>query len=253
MQPCKRKPIINVLLTTLLVAFFTLSSCFPGSQTIRAENQVGGTGPTLVVEGTGTVSETPDQAKAALAIVNHDKSLSVAQEQNSAGTNQVIQALIAAGIPSENIETTSFTVWPQYSYPDTKNDNQPPTIIGYKVRNELTIINKIPDLGTALDTALKAGANEVINIQYLKSDTTEATNLALTRACQNAITKSQAIAKALGMQLGEIVTVSEGTISTTPPRTMMLKEAAIGGADSIPIQPGQLEVQSTVTVTFKLK
>ena len=201
MQPCKCKPIINVLLTTFLAAFFTLSCCFPGSQTILAQNQTAVSGPTLVVEGVGTASMAPDQAKAALAIVSNDKSMSAAQEQNSAATNRVIQALVAAGIPPENIETASFTVWPQYSYPDTQNDNRPPTIIGYKVRNELTLtIKKLPDLGTALDTALKAGANEVINIQYLKSDTTEATNLALTRACQNAITKSQAIAEALGMQ-----------------------------------------------------
>ena len=181
--------------------------------------------------------------------------MSAAQEQNSAATNRVIQALVAAEFPREHRDC-QLHVWPQYSYPDTQNDNRPPTIIGYKVRNELTLtIKKLPDLGTALDTALKAGANEVINIQYLKSDTTEATNLALTRACQNAITKSQAIAEALGMQLGEIVTVSEGTISTTPPRTMMFKEKedALGGAGSIPLQPGQLEVQSTVTVTFRLK
>ncbi|NLU49795.1 MAG: SIMPL domain-containing protein [Syntrophomonadaceae bacterium] len=250
----KRSPALLVLATVLL-AMFTLGGFSPVQDMALADSPTsGGNAPTLVVSGAGTVSVTPDQAKATVAVLSNDKLLTVAQEENSSVTRKVIDALVAAGVPGNNIETANFSVWPQYSYPGEKDRDRPPTIVGYQVRNELNItVNDVSKLGKALDAALKAGANEVVNVYYKKADTSQATNEALQKACQEAMKKAKAIAGALGMQLGPIITVHEGTNSDNLRYPIAMRSEGVGGAGDIPIQPGQLQVQANVTLTFALK
>lgn len=254
----KRHPGIYVFLTLMLLGVFTLGGFVSPDGTVLAVNpDTARTGPTLVVSGSGIATVAPDQAKATLAVVTNDKLLSAAQSDNTAVTRKVMDTLIAAGVPKNNIETTNFAVWPQYSYPGEKERDKPPSIIGYQVRNELNItINDIASLGKVLDAALKAGANEVVNIYYQKADTSEATSASLKKACQEAMNKARAIAGALGMQLGSIISVQEGyTYDGNLPRPLAAKTFSgldAGGGD-IPIQPGKLQVQSYVTLTFELK
>ncbi|MDH7498714.1 MAG: SIMPL domain-containing protein, partial [Syntrophomonadaceae bacterium] len=117
--------------------------------------QVQANAPTLSVTGMGTVTVAPDQARASLAVTTNDRLLAAAQEANTAITQKVMEALLASGVAREDIQTTSFTVWPQYSYPSPENPTQPPTIIGYQVRNELTVtVKTIANLGRVLDAGL---------------------------------------------------------------------------------------------------
>lgn len=250
----RRYPAMYMLLTVLFLAVFTLGGVSPSHNTALANDPASSITPTLVVSGSGTVSVLPDRAKATLAIVTNDKLLTTAQEENTALTKKVTEALLAAGIPKNSIETANFSVWPRYSYPGEKDGDKPPTIVGYQVRNELRItVNQISQLGKALDAALKAGANEVNNIYYEKADTSQATNQALKKACQAAILKAQAIAGALGMQVGAIVQVQEGNTYNNNPRQPIVYKEMAGGAGDIPIQPGELQIRTDVTITMSLK
>jgi len=242
------------MITTLLLTTVFLLSGFCQPRVAPATTDSGTTSPTLVVSGLGTVSVAPDQAKVVLAIVTTDKLLAKALDQNTAATNKVIAALADAGIKTDQIETSNFSVWPQYSYPGENDKDRPPVIIGYQVRNEITVtVHDLARLGKIVDSALKTGANEVVSISYEKQDSSQAVNLALKKACQQANAKAQAIAAALGVQLGRVVSVTESTSSYNPYPPFRALESGGYGAGDVPIQPGKLQVTATVNITFELK
>lgn len=246
-----RRLTVTTLLVTGLLLFFGL--CQPGVAPATAETAT--PTPTLVVSGLGTVSVAPDEGKAVFAVVTTDKLLAEALDRNTDSTNKVIAALRDFGIQSEQIETSNFAVWPQYSYPRENEQDRPPVIVGYQVRNEITVtVRDLTRLGKIVDTALKTGANEVVSISYEKRDSSQAVNLALKKACQQANSKAQAIAAALGVQLGRVVSVTESTSSYNPsPPFQALRASSYDAAGEVPINPGKLQVNATVNITFELK
>ncbi len=244
-----KKPLSAVILATLLILAGLVN---PQAAPASPDNP--SPSPTLIVSGTGTVSVAPDEAKVVLAVVTTDKLLADALRENTDATSKVIAALTADGLKQDQIETTSFSVWPQYSYPGENDKDRPPLIVGYQVRNEITVtVTDLPRLGKIVDSALKAGANEVISISYDKQELSEATNLALERACRQASAKATCIARALGMRLGSVVSVTESTSSYNPYPPFRALDAGGYGGSEVPIQPGNLKVTATVTITFELK
>jgi len=250
MRKFHRLTVTTLLLTALLVF---IGLCQPQLAPATAETTP--PTPTLVVSGLGTVSVAPDEGKVVLAVVTTDKLLAEALDRNTAATNKVVAALTDDGIKSDQIETSNFSVWPQYSYPGENDKDRPPVIVGYQVRNEITVtVQDLARLGKIVDSALKTGANEVVSISYEKQDSSQAVNLALKKACQQANAKAQAIAAALGVQLGRVVSVTESTSSYNPsPPFQALKATSGYGAGDVPIQPGKLQVTATVNITFELK
>lgn len=245
---------VCVFLVAALIGLFVLGGIDPfNDRALAGSSESNRSRPTLVVSGSGTTSVSPDQAKVVLAIVSNDQLLTTAQNENTQTTRKVIEALMAAGVPTGDVETSNFAVWPQYSNPDKNGSNKPPTIVGYQVRCELTVtVKNLPQLGKILDTALKAGANEIITITYEKADTSKATEKALAIACRDAMSKARAIAGALGMRLGPIVQINEGGAEDGSPRPLSSGFKSIGAGD-IPVQPGNLEIRSDVTITFEIK
>ena len=125
--------------------------------------------------------------------------------------NQVVTDLLKQGLQRSQIETSRFNVWPQYSY-GRSGDEQPPEIIGYQVRNQITVTLDDPQrAGSIIDTALRAGANEVQNISYFLHDNNSVQAMALSQACINANKKANAIARALGIKIGAVISVRESS------------------------------------------
>ena len=61
------------------------------------------------------------------------------------------------GISSDKIQTDHLTIYPEYYYPNDKE----PTLLGYKTVYGLKVItSNIDQVGTILDSSIKAGANE---------------------------------------------------------------------------------------------
>lgn len=239
------------LLITLL---FLLSA---GSQALALASPLQATGsspPILVVSGTGYANVYPDQAKVTLAVVTTDRLLIKAQKENNSSVASLTKALNGLGIPSSQIETSGYYVWPQYRYPESK-EGIPPEIIGYQIRNEVTVtVTQLNKIGQILDAALKAGANEVQSVSYSCRDDTAAQQQSLTTACLKAKAKANTVAQALGLKLGEILDVRESNTYTEPYPVLR----GLGGMAEAPFdpetqyQPGLIKIQSTVTITYTL-
>jgi uncharacterized protein YggE len=115
--------------------------------------------------------------------------------------------------------------------------------------------SRIPDVkavGKIIDLGLKNGANEVQRLVFTLKNSDPVQAEALKAAAAKARTRATALAAALGLKLGAVLSVSDGNFQERPVevdmmRARMMKMEADTGT---PIETGNLEIQATVTVYF---
>ena len=96
----------------------------------------------------------PDQAELSAGVVTQGPTAADALAANSRAMNAVFDALKKAGIAEKSIQTSNFSVSPQYT-PYKPNATEPPRIVGYQVSNNVTV--KVDDLDEARPRSRCAG------------------------------------------------------------------------------------------------
>jgi uncharacterized protein YggE len=159
---------------------------------------------------------------------------------------RVINALAAAGVDKNSIQTISYTLTPVYSNP--VNQSVPPVIIGYVAVNAIQVtLNDLGSIGKVLDQAISAGVNQVQGISFTLSSTTLASLQiqALQIALQDANGQAKATATSLGVSI-------VGPISVTPGYEFQpTNYSRFSASAQTPIQSGTLQVTATVQVTYE--
>jgi hypothetical protein len=231
--------LIAIVLLVALVAIGTVSAA--DTSTDR----------TITASGTGSVIGTPDRAQISLAVETENTDVKAAQAENAARMTTVMNALTAAGIPKDALKTTGYNIYPVY------DDSKFPVgqkIKAYRVTNTLTVtLHDVNRTGEVIDIGIANGINQANSIQFLLSDEqaqvlrTEALKEATDRAAADART----VAAALGVNLSSVKTVDVGQ-GYTPVlfQNFAKSDSSIGGGASTPIQPGDITVTATVTVTY---
>jgi uncharacterized protein YggE len=203
------------------------------------------------VNGTGTVSLSPDIAYIYLGVHSENPSASEAVSSNNAQTQKVIDSLKKLGIDEKDILTTNFSIWPSTQY----SPEGIQTGTTYVVDNTVYVtIRDLAKLGDLLDSVLKAGANTVNSIQFDVADKTEALKQARDEAVKSAQTQAQELATVAGVTLGGVQNI--GFYDSIPSPVAAGGKGGGGGmaADvSVPIQPGQLTLTVTVSMTYEIK
>jgi len=209
---------------------------------------------TITVSGTGTVNVTPDTASVTLGVETQDKSLKVAQDDASTRIGAVTDVLIKAGIAKEDIQTSSYNVYPIPRYDDNGNYRG---VQGYQVSTTLTVIVRDTDLlGSLLDEAVAAGANAVYGISFYVDDPSGPASRARALAVQDARAKADEYAEA-----GGVVIVGVHTIRETSAPAPKAQEYAVGAADAesaragapVPISVGSTEIRVDVEIVFEIQ
>jgi hypothetical protein len=204
----------------------------------------------------GKVSATPDLATVSVGVITNGATAKAAQQEMTTKANQIIDFVKKLGIDAADITTANFSVYPNYNYNNGRND-----ITGYQANQTVTIkvhgVDKSTDvLGKVLDGAVVNGSNQVQGITFSFNDPDNLKQQARLLAIDKAKQKTQDLAKATGLKLGRIVTISEGTISSPSP---MPYATGMGGggmdAKSVPssIEAGSQDVTANITVIFELK
>ncbi|MCX8188432.1 MAG: SIMPL domain-containing protein [Nitrososphaeria archaeon] len=208
---------------------------------------------TIYVYGNGEIKVNPDMAKVMLSVVTEASNAKDAAAKNAVIVEELIKRLENMGVSKENIQTTSYNIYPIYYYPKEGT----PTITGYRVVNslEVRIIEKdVSKLGLAtgkiVDEAVAAGVNQVTGIIFTVTDETykNLKSTALKLAVEDAASKAKLIAETLNIKIVGIKSVNEGSYSPTP---VYVKEATT--QSSTTIIPGQVTIQYTVQVTYLIE
>ena len=234
----------------IVIAVTALSASFP----VRAANDIAI--PRIQVSGEGRVDIAPDMAVLSLTVRREAPTAKAALDANSAAMKDVLASMASQGIDDRDLQTSDFSIQPQYSYPKpTANGERPaPKIVGYSVRNSLTVrVRDINNVGSILDKSITLGVNEGGNISFTNSDPSKAIAQARALAVKDAIGKANTLAKAAGVGTGDILEISERSDSQRPmpmaKSVMMMAESS----DSVPLAGGENTYSVNVNVSFAIK
>lgn len=211
--------------------------------------------PTLTVSETATVLHVPDTAFVAFGVETAGKSLAEAQKRNSVVMSNVMDRLRDLQIDKERIQTSSFTVSPQYRPPSNRPTDAPPAppdIIGYVVSNMVTVeIHVLDRVGTVIEEVLRAGANRFQGVHWGLRGEQSVRLSALKQAAAKAREKAAVLSESLHVKLLRVLSVTEGGQMVRPAGSMARMAMEASAAD-VPISSGELKVEATVTLVYEI-
>ena len=207
-------------------------------------------GTRLDISATGEVSRVPDVAIISAGVMTRSSTATGAIQENAARMERVRAALKRAGIADRDIQTSQISLNPDYRYVD----NQPPQLTGYNASNQVSIrFRDIRNTGRILDALVAEGANQ-INGPTLTIDKPEA---ALDEARTNAIAvgraRAELYARALGMRIVRLLSISESGGYASPPPMPYVMRAEAGQAADSKIDPGEQKLQVSLAMSFELQ
>ena len=201
---------------------------------------------TVSVSASGQVAAEPDAAHISTGVVTEADTARDALTRNSTAMRALIDGLRALGLSDKDVQTSEISVEPRYHQ---HKDGRPPTITGYRVVNQMRIIQRnIGRLGEVLDTCVSLGANQLGGIRFEVSGAETLKDEARRRAMANAVRRAQLYAKAAGASVGQVLTISE-TVSGPRPAPM----GRMAMAEAVPIEAGSQMLEVTVHVTWALR
>lgn len=202
----------------------------------------------LSVNGIGTVYMTPDIAYLYVGVHTEDADIAAAVDSNNTQAQALVNALVSLEVASEDIQTSNFSVWSMEDY-----DKDGLAYTKYMVDNTVYVtVRDLSQLGTLLNTVVAAGANNINSLQFDVFDKTAALAQARQLAMANANDLAEELAQTAGVRVGEIQSITYTDYYPSP-----YYGTGGGGASapnaSVPIQPGQMQVSVTVSVSYGIK
>ena len=241
MKPRLRIAAVGLALATVIAVLGTASA--QSGENVFAKR-------TIEVDGTGETRTSPDTADLDLAIDTQAKTAEEAAAKNAALATKVIDALKSKLGDKGKITTGGYSLDPQYD----QRPNAKPTIIGYNAQNSVTVNTGALDLvGALIDSAIAAGANRVNSLNFSVKDDTKARTEAIAIATRDARAQADALAAALNVKLGKVLKAT--TVSEARPTPLRMGRAAFAMSANVatPVEPGEVTVPATVSLTFEIE
>lgn len=215
-------------------------SLFAGVGLPRLANAADPQARTVTVSGSGSIGSIPDTATFSFGVSTQGKTAAAAFSTNSAEIAKVIAALKAAGVDAKDLQTQ----WVSLSPRTTEAGDQ---VLGYTAFNSVNAtIHDLSRAGTIIDVGVGAGADTVNGPSFTRSDSAAQYRAALKLAVADAQKKAEALGEAGHFNVGQVQTMTESSASMPVP---MMDKAS---TPATPIEPGTLQVDANVSVTFAI-
>ncbi len=242
--------------TTLLTLFLATAVVWLGAEAYRAVQESSRVGygeqmaPSISVSAEGSAVAKNTISTVDIGVTKTAPAASDAQTEAVDAMNALTQAMKDLGIVADDLQTSSYNVYPQYDY-----EQFPAAIVGYEASQTLTVKIRESELVNAvLGKAGELGATNIGSLRFEADDDTEAMNAARTEAIAKARAQAEATAEAMGAKLGDVISYSESIGGSEYPYYRSYPEvsdSAVGG--SVPdIQMGQSEVQIYVYLNYAI-
>jgi len=205
----------------------------------------------LSVSGQGEVKAAPNEAMLSAGVVSDAKTAAAALADNTHAMNAVFATLRNAGVADKDMQTSNFSVQPQYASITSSSSGQQ-RITGYQVANDVSVtVEDLSRLGATLDALVSSGANSIGEVGFAIRDPKPLLAQARAAAVADAVAKAQVLAKAAGVTLGPITSISESGYERPLAVTMMtMRESA---ASPVPVAAGEQSVTAGVTISWDIR
>lgn len=238
-------PVIGVTaLFTLLLIYTKLFGPIPFSVNSVTTQKT----TTFDVTGEGKVTVTPDIASVTVGIRSQGSTVKIVQDQINNVINKVSNAIKDLGIDAKDIQTTNYSIYPDYDYSGSSQ-----RIKGYSASANLFVkVRDIDKVNAVIDATTANGANEVSGISFEVDDKEKAENEVRSKAVADAKQKAENASKIAGFRLGKIINYSENFGDF--PRPIPLRAQGAAEIESVPtqIEHGSTQVSVTVTLSYEI-
>ncbi len=237
----------RILLVALVVALPVASAAQIPDRAPPAA--VAGAAPRAIrVTGRGRVDVKPDLAVVYAGVESTGKDLAKVTADAAAQQRRLLQALAQGGIAEKDVQTTRHDVAVNRPW----KDGAPGPITGYTVVDEVRVkVRDLSRLGAVLDRVVAAGSNSLRSLSFEKDDPAPQQRESLARAVTDARGKAEAIAKAAGVALGDVLAVDEAAAAPRP--IPMMRAMVARESPEAPVSPGEVEVSAEVEVSFAIR
>lgn len=205
----------------------------------------------LEVSAEGRTTRVPDVATISAGVVTSAPTAAAAFAANAEQMARVLAALDKAGIAKRDTQTASVQLQPQYRY----ENNQPPVLTGYQAVNSVNL--KLRDVargGRVVDALVQAGANQVSGPTLSIDEPDAALDEARADAVKRARARAELYARAAGMSVARILSISEeGGEYQGPPRPQAMMRVAAAAVADTEMRAGEQDVTVRVAVRFVLR
>jgi uncharacterized protein YggE len=245
--------VLSRIITHFFAVIALLGSLSSISGAMNAQAAEAGSVPrTISVSGMGEQTGKPDQARLSAGVLTQAPTAAAALTANTTAMNRVFAALKAVGIPDNKIQTSNFSVQPQYPpyRPDAPADSR--TIIGYQVSNQVSVVvDDLTKLGPALDALVRSGANQLAGVSFSIANPKPLAERARTAAVADAMAKARTLASAAGVTLGPLLSIEEGAVFNPAPKFEV--RATLAAQAPPPIAIGEESVTVNVSITYAIQ
>ena len=204
----------------------------------------------ISVTALGEASVSPDLAIVSIGVSGKAKRLGPARDDVNGRTSAVLTALRELAIGDADLDAPDVAIHPDYDY---RSGGQ--KLTGYRVSRRVTArVRDLGALGSVLDAAVGAGANEMHGVHMSSTDPSAGEHQALGVAVAAARAKAEAIAAAAGVTLGTALRIEEEPDLGAAPMGGV-RMAAIAEASDVPtdVATGDLTVTRRVRATFSIR
>ena len=211
-------------------------------------NSAEAAGRYITVSAEGSVKVVPDAVKIMGQVTVVDGTNASALAKANTASAAVRKALAANGVSTKDIATTSLTVLPEYNYTQDKGSVQ----VGYRASQSFSVVVKNATNSGAVVDAIAAAGGDYLQLQGVSPfvlDSSKATESARAAAVKNAKAKAASYAKLIGVKLGKVNYLTEGSASYSPPIYGVAKAAA---DSATVIDLGTQDVSVSITVQWAL-
>ncbi|SOC85070.1 hypothetical protein SAMN05421890_3562 [Ensifer adhaerens] len=204
----------------------------------------------ITVTGEGTVAAAPDMAIINFGVLKTAPTARQALDEANKALAEAISGLKSKGIEARDLQTSGFSVSPQFDY--SGKNGAAPKLTGYQVSNMLTVkVRDLAALGKTLDDAITDGINSGGSLSFANSKEKDLVAEARKAAVADAMAKARALTEAAGVSTGEILNIFEDS-QVQPPVPMVRMAMAKQSTDSVPVEAGESDYHARVTMTFAI-
>lgn len=197
----------------------------------------------------GEAVAVPDRVVISAGVVTQAVSAGEAMRENAVRMSRLRAALKQSGIATRDIQTQMVQLSPQYRYAE----NAAPAITGYQAVTSVAIqFRDVGRSGAVLDTLVREGANQINGPTFVISDRAAADDKAREAAVRQVQQRAALYARATGLKIGRIVSLSEAGDAPSPMPMLTTRAVMADGAAKTEIMAGEQQVAVVLTAVIEL-
>ena len=213
---------------------------------------------TITVVGRGEVKSPPDVARVNLGVEVTAPTVAAAMDDAEQRMTDVLAALKDAGIAAKDIQTSNFSINFERQNPEMmpraeSTTEMTGTVAGvYRVNNMVQVtLRDMTAVGDVIDATVEAGANNIWGVSFELENTDALEEQAREAAVNNARARAESLAELNGVEVGEVIAISE--VIGASPAPMFAEAARAMGGGGVSIEPGEVSFATQLQIVYAIQ